>query len=178
KRTVMTALALSTVVAVAMGAMALAAKSRAEDERSAAQFQQVVALADALRESDPTTSAQLSLAAWRMRPGSDDAFSRLVATETTPISRSLTGHTGPVYGVAFSADGRTLATASDDRSVRLWDLADGSVPVQIGQELTGPDRTSTWRRSRSAPTGISSRPAAATARCGSGTSVTGPRREH
>ncbi|MHC9518772.1 AAA family ATPase [Prescottella equi] len=140
KRTVMTALALSTVVAVAMGAMALAAKSRAEDERSAAQFQQVVALADALRESDPTTSAQLSLAAWRMRPGSDDAFSRLVATETTPISRSLTGHTGPVYGVAFSADGRTLATASDDRSVRLWDLADGSVPVQIGQELTGPDQ--------------------------------------
>ncbi|WP_420910868.1 AAA family ATPase [Rhodococcus sp. OK519] len=140
KRTIMTALALSTVVAVAMGAMALAAKSRAEDERSAAQFQQVVALADALRESDPTTSAQLSLAAWRMRPGSDDAFTRLVATENTPISRSLTGHTGPVYGVALSVDGRTLATASDDRSVRLWDLSDRSEPVQIGDELTGPDQ--------------------------------------
>lgn len=140
KRTVMTALVLSTVVAVAMGVMALGAKSRAEEERSAAQFQQVVALADALRESDPTTSAQLSLAAWRMRPGSDDAFSRLVATENTPISRSLTGHTGPVYGVAFSADGRTVATASDDRSVRLWDLSDRSEPVPIGDELTGPDQ--------------------------------------
>lgn len=140
KRTVMTALALSTVVAVAMGAMALAAKSRAEDERSAAQFQQVVALADALRESDPTTSAQLSLAAWRMRPGNDDAFSRLVATENTPISRSLKGHSGPVYGVAFSADGRTLASASDDRSVRLWDLTDRAAPTPIGGELTGPDQ--------------------------------------
>lgn len=140
ERTVMAALAFSTVVAVVMGAMALAAKSRAEDERSTAQFRQVVALADALRESDPTTSAQLSLAAWQMRPESDDSFSRLVATENTPISRSLTGHTGPVYGVAFSADGRMLATASDDRTVQLWDFADPSNPVRLGTALGGSEQ--------------------------------------
>lgn len=140
ERSVMAALAFSAVVAVVMGVMALAAKSRAENERSAAQFQQVVALADALRDSDPTTSAQLSLAAWQMRPGSDDAFSRLVATENTPISRALPGHTGPIYGVAISSDGRTLATASDDRTVRLWDFTDPSDPVQVGPDLTGPDQ--------------------------------------
>jgi WD40 repeat protein len=34
-------------------------------------------------------------------------------------------HQGVVYGVAFSADGKTLATASADQTARLWDTATG-----------------------------------------------------
>ncbi|MGW0435459.1 WD40 domain-containing protein [Micromonospora sp. NPDC003197] len=39
--------------------------------------------------------------------------------------RTLTGHTDVVTSVAFSLDGKTLATGSRDMTVRLWDVATG-----------------------------------------------------
>ncbi len=38
---------------------------------------------------------------------------------------TLKGHTGPVWSVAFSPDGQRLASASDDQTVKVWDLATG-----------------------------------------------------
>src|SRR5205807_712041 len=51
---------------------------------------------------------------------------QLIDTADGRAIRILQGHTGSVGGVAFSPDGTLLATASRDRTARIWDLATGT----------------------------------------------------
>ena len=52
------------------------------------------------------------------------------------IVARLTRHDQPVYAVAFSPDGRTLATGSYDDTIRLWDVTHPRRPVDTAV-LTG-----------------------------------------
>jgi WD40 repeat protein len=51
---------------------------------------------------------------------------------TLKEKQTLSGHTGPVYAVAFHpTDPNVLATASQDKTARLWDLAEGKTRLEL-----------------------------------------------
>ncbi len=61
---------------------------------------------------------------------SRDNSVRVWTTEDWQLLATLEGHAGPVRRVSFNRSGTRLATASDDRTARVWDLAKGE-PIAV-----------------------------------------------
>lgn len=119
----------AAVVAIRQGADARAARDRAS-------FQQILAEADAVRPDDPSLAAQLDLAAYRLLPA-PQAATTLLASQNLPLSARVIGHTEAVYAVAFSPNGRILATGSGDDTIRLWSISEFGHPTPLGAPLRG-----------------------------------------
>ncbi|MGH3711567.1 MAG: TIR domain-containing protein, partial [Pseudonocardiaceae bacterium] len=131
-----TVLSILLVLALIASVFAFYQRGTAQAQRDNAIFNQITAQADRLRNTDISLAAQLDLTAYRMRP-TPDLRTALLTLGNAPLSSPLAGHTNAVRTVAFSPDGRILATGSVDQTVRLWNVADPAHPTALGPPLTG-----------------------------------------
>jgi WD40 repeat protein len=87
----------------------------------------------AIRNLSARTRRLTISAAAAITIGAVVAIPALLAAPARPGNAVLAGHSGPVFSVAFSPDGKILAGAGDT-SMRLWDMA---TRRPIGHRLTG-----------------------------------------
>lgn len=99
-------------------------------ERTNAQTQAAILLAqqaeNEVENGNPDRAVLLALEALTRYPYTAQAEHALGQAVTLGrAERFLAGHTSTVGGVAWSADGARVATASTDHTVRIWDVATG-----------------------------------------------------
>ncbi|MGW8354735.1 nSTAND1 domain-containing NTPase [Streptomyces wedmorensis] len=117
-------LATLLVLALLAGAGALWQWRTADAQRQAALSRQLATQSDTINKTNPELASLLAVQAYRTSP-TPEALHSLRTASTLPLQRRLSGHAQAVDSVAFSPDGKTLATGSYDNTARLWDKDTG-----------------------------------------------------
>ncbi|MEH6372739.1 hypothetical protein V7793_00010 [Streptomyces sp. KLMMK] len=115
-----TALSILLILALAATAIAVQKTAAADTQRRLAVSRELAARADRLSEQRPEAAMILALKAYR-HAATAEARGSLLSAHARFYANQFTGHAKPVTDAAFAQDGRTLATASFDHSVKLWD---------------------------------------------------------
>nr|WP_095856737.1 WD40 repeat domain-containing protein [Streptomyces sp. Ag82_O1-15] len=112
-------------------------KHSADSARQVALSRQLAAQSSALIDTNSDLASLLAVQAYRTSATSQ-AIESLYAAAAVPLKHRLTGQRGAVSSVAFSPDGRTLATGStSDDQLWLWDTRTG----RLGRTFNGQSET-------------------------------------
>ncbi|MFI8518428.1 caspase family protein [Streptomyces sp. NPDC085481] len=132
RTTVVAVVAVLAVLAGTLAVVARGAQRDAEARETVLIANQLAAQADTMRERDPQTALRLSLAAYRTAE-TGETRSSLYASYLARPQVDLKGEVRqPVVNVAYSADGKVIATSQRTGLVRLWDVSRPNVPVRGG----------------------------------------------
>ena len=131
RRSAVAALAVLTLLSLTAAGLAIQERGHALTARDQAIATQVTAEAGQLTATNPSLAAQLDAAANQIS-ATPDTETRLFDTTTAPLASRLSGPRDAVSSVAFSRNGRTLATGSLDGRVWLWNLAHPAHPTPLG----------------------------------------------
>jgi WD40 repeat protein len=96
-----------------------------------------VVIAHNFARGGPVVEAAEELARGLNRPWVARVVRPLPPPERPLCLRSLAGHTAQVLRVALSGDGRMAVSASDDGTLRVWDVASGSCRQVLGDRPGG-----------------------------------------
>ena len=119
------------IVALAMSLLAFEAQRQA----NTAHVGELAAQSVALREKKFPLSLLLGIEVFKMIDNLQTRSVLLDNAQASPkLIQTLIGHTDRVNSVAFTLDGKTLASGSDDGTIILWDVAKGQ---PNGQPLDG-----------------------------------------
>ncbi|MGW2523051.1 VOC family protein [Streptomyces sp. NPDC001617] len=111
-------------MALTAAGLAFTQRQSAVDAQRTALSRQLAAQSAGLLDTNPDLASLLAVQSYRMSPTAE-AVTSLYTAAALPLRQRLTGHSAQVWTVTFSPDGHTLATASDDETIRLWDTATG-----------------------------------------------------
>jgi WD40 repeat protein len=111
----------------ALGALALVTVVVSQKQRSAAQARELSAWSAISLDDDPERGLILGLLSWTkqraMVAGLEQSLHDCILRSQTRLT--LRGHRDRVQSVAWSPDGSKLATASIDKTAKVWEMATG-----------------------------------------------------